>query len=211
MPVVRYRTDKKKAGGNTWWSEKQKYEAVATYLLFGSIAQVARLSGIPEITLRKWKAQPWWADAEQEVKRNTKLELSGKLRKAVELAQLAVEDRLQNGDFVFNPKTGVVERRAVSADTAVKVLDKLIDKQLLLEKSADSVSTVTAEGVSERLAKLADELSKFAKAKDVTSLGHTISKESHVIDVEPQDEAEEVRTEDAGQAPEPVGQAGGAS
>lgn len=168
MPVVRYRTEKKKAGGNTWWSEKQKYEAVASYLLFGNMAEVSRMSGIPHITLRKWKGQPWWAEAENEIKRGSKMELSGKLRKAVELAHLAVEDRLQNGEWVFNPKTGAVIRRPVSADTAVKVLDKLVDKQLLLEKTADADRVVTQEGVMERLQKISEELLRFAQAKDVT-------------------------------------------
>lgn len=180
MPVVRYRIDKKKAGGNTWWSEKQKHEAVAAYLLLGNMAEVSRMTGIPHITLRKWKAMPWWAEAEQEVKRASKLELSGKLRKAIELSNLAIEDRLQNGEFVFNPKTGEVIRRPVSADTAVKVLDKLIDKQILLEKTADQAAHVTQEGVMERLQKIADELTRFAQAKEVPSSDYK------VIDVQPE-------------------------
>jgi transposase-like protein len=163
MPVVKYRIDKSKAGGNTWWSDKQKYEAVAAYLLIGNLAQVSRMSGIPDITLRKWKAQPWWAEAEQEVKRASKLQLSGKLTKAIQLANLAVEDRLENGEFVFNPKTGELTRRPVSADTAVKVLNTLIDKQLVLEKHADENTHVTQEGVAERLEKIAHELLKFTK------------------------------------------------
>ncbi len=168
MPVVKYRTDKKRAGGHEWWSDKQKLETVATYLLVGNMAQVSRLSGIPHITLRKWKAQPWWSEAEQEVKRSSKIELSGKLKKAIELANLAIEDRLVNGEFVFNQKTGEVVRRPVSADTAVKVFDKLVDKQLLLEKQADLNNYTTQEGITERLAKIAEELLKFQLAKDVT-------------------------------------------
>jgi hypothetical protein len=168
VPVVRYRTDKSKAGGNTWWSEKQKFEAVATYLLVGNLSHTGRLTGIPEKTLRTWKAQPWWPEAEHEVKRSTRIELSGKLRKSIELANLVIEDRLQHGEFVFNPKTGEVIRRPVSTDTAVKVFDKLVDKQLLLEKAADANVHVTQEGVTERLAKIADELLKFQQAKDVT-------------------------------------------
>jgi len=182
LPVVKYRTDKKKAGGNTWWSERQKYEAVASYLLFGNMAEVSRISGIPHITLRMWKGQPWWAEAETEIKRGSKMELSGKLRKGVELAYMAVEDRLQNGEFVFNPKTGAVVRRPVSTDTAVKALDKLVDKQLLLEKIADSNTTITQEGVVERLQKIADELKRFAGARDVTP---ALEQLPNIIDVEP--------------------------
>ena len=182
MPVVRYRTDKYKAGGNTWWSDKQKYEAVASYLLFGNIMEVMRLTGIPEITLRKWKASPWWAEAEQEIKRASKLQLSGKLTQAINLANLAVEDRLQNGEFILNQKTGEIIRKPVNADTAVKILDKLVDKQLLLEKAADQNTTVTAEGVTERLKKIADELVKFSRLG-----GAALKKpdEKDIIDVTP--------------------------
>ena len=168
MPVVRYRTDKHKAGGNTWWSDKQKFEAVATYLLVGSMAQVSRLSGIPHITLRKWKAQPWWLEAEQEVKRSTKIELSGKLKKGIELAYAAIEDRLQNGEFFLDQKTGDIRRRPVSTEVATRAFGQLVDKQLLLEKHADSNVHVTQESVTERLAAIAAELMKFQQAKDVT-------------------------------------------
>lgn len=181
MPVVKYRTDKKKAGGNTWWSEKEKYNAVAAYLVFGNMAEVSRQTGIPHITIRQWKAQPWWSEAEQEIKRGSKLEISGKLRKGIELAQMAVEDRLLNGDFVFNPKTGQLVRKQVSADTAIKVLGTLLDKQVLLEEKAEANVHVTAEGVTERLQKIADELLKFSKAKDVTPAKPMLD----VIDVTP--------------------------
>lgn len=181
MPVVRYRTDKHKAGGGSWWSEKQKLEAVATYLLVGNLAQCSRLSGIPEITMRKWKAQPWWEEAVQEVKRSTKIALSGKLRKAIELANLVIEDRLEHGEYVFNPKTGEVLRRPVSTETAVRAFGTLLDKQLLLEKHADTNVHVTQEGVTERLAKIADELLKFQQARDITPVTKPVS----VIDIDP--------------------------
>lgn len=177
MPVVRYRTDKKKAGNNGWWSEKQKMEVVASYLLLGNISQVARFSGVPEITIRKWKASPWWDEAEAECKRSTKLELSGKLRKAIDLAHLTIEDRLTHGDWSFNPKTGEMVRKPVSTDVAIKAFDKLVDKQLLLEKAADSAVVVTEEGINERLKKIAAELLKFAPSSSQA--------QPNIIDLEP--------------------------
>jgi hypothetical protein len=183
MPVVRYRIDKSKAG-NGWWTDKQKYEAVAAYLLIGNLAQVSRMSGIPDITLRKWKSSPWWPEAEQEIKRASKLQLSGKLSKAIQLANLAVEDRLENGDWVFNPKTGTMVRRLVSADTAVKILDKLIDKQLVLEKHADENVHVTQEGVTERLEKIAHELLKFTKASQMEVIDVTPTEVKQTDEIE---------------------------
>lgn len=189
MPVVKYRTDKNKAGGNTWWSDKQKYEAVGAYLLIGNIMTVQRMTGIPEITLRKWKASPWWKEAEDEIRKASKLQLSGKLTKAIELSNLAIEDRLENGDFSFNPKTGQMVRKQISADTALKILSTLVDKQLVLDKAASEATTVTAESVTERLKKIADELKKFTSKKPL---------EEDIIDVEPISNSTSLGEETAG-------------
>lgn len=176
--IVRYRDKKPKDGQQAWWSEKQKYEAVAAYVLLGNIMDVFRLTGIPEITLRRWKAQPWWPEAEREVRMSSKLQLSGKLTKAISLANIALEDRLVNGDFQYDPKTGTMLRKPVSADTAVKVLDKLIDRQEQLDKSARSLDVVTQEGVAERLEKLAKDFMKFANSKTIEGTANVILEET---------------------------------
>ena len=54
------------------------------------------MTGVPDITCRKWKASPWWKEAEDEIRRGTKVQLSGKLTKAIEkdgkLAEKAKSD-----------------------------------------------------------------------------------------------------------------------
>ena len=166
--VITYRDKKKSDIKQAWWSEKQKYEVVAAFVLLGNLAHVARMTGIPEITCRKWKASPWWAEAEDEIRRGAKVQLSGRLTKAIELANIALEDRLSNGDFIFDYKTGKMIRKPVTADTAVKVLDKLIDRQEQLDQAAKRLETTTREGVDERLKKLAEDFLKFANSKTIT-------------------------------------------
>src|SRR5574343_676316 len=142
-----YRDKRPSDPKHAWYTDKQKYEVVAAYILFGNIAQVSRMTGVPDITCRKWKASPWWKEAEDELRRGAKVQLSGKLTKAIELANLALEDRLINGDFMFDYKTGQMIRKPVTADTAVKVLDRLIDRQDQIEKSAQALETTTKDGV----------------------------------------------------------------
>jgi hypothetical protein len=180
--VVKYRDKRPSDQQQAWWSEKQKYDAVASYLLFGNLALVGRMTGIPERTLRKWKASPWWNEAENEVRKSSKVQLSGKLVKSIELANMQLEDRLQNGDFLYDQKTGQMVRKPVSADTAVKVLDKLIERQEMLDKSARALDTTTQEGVTERLAKLAEDFMKFANTKTIE--GQVTHEISEAIDAE---------------------------
>jgi hypothetical protein len=165
--IVTYRDKKASDTKQSWWSEKQKYEVVAAFVLLGNMRQVSRMTGIPEITCRKWKASPWWTEAEDEIRRGAKVQLSGKLTKAIELANIALEDRLTHGDFIFDYKTGKMVRKPVTADTAVKVLDKLIDRQEMLDKNAKALETTTREGVDERLKKLAEDFLNFAKATQI--------------------------------------------
>lgn len=178
--IVKYRDKRPSDHKQAWWSDKQRYEAVASYVLFGNLMDSVRMTGIPEQTMRKWKSQPWWADAEREVRMSSKLQLSGKLTKAIQLANIALEDRLVNGDFQYDPKTGTMVRKPVSADTAVKVLDKLIDRQEQLEKNARGLDVVTQEGVAERLEKLAKDFINFAAAKTVEGEARHEG-ESHVV------------------------------
>lgn len=192
-----YRDKRPSDPKQAWYTDKQKYEVVAAYILFGNMAQVSRMTGVPDITCRKWKASPWWKEAEDEIRRGTKVQLSGKLTKAIELANIALEDRLLNGDFMFDYKTGQMVRKPVTADTAVKVLDRLIDRQEQLEKSAQALDTTTKDGVDERLRKLAEDFVKFAKAKEIIHEEPVLSIEDAVV--------QEVRQGEVQQAPRPEG------
>jgi hypothetical protein len=166
LPVITKRIDKPKKGGNTWWSDKQRRQAVASYLVLGKISLVSHVSGIPEITLRKWKASAWWKEAEEELKRGDKLELKGKLGNIVGATLVQLEDRVQNGDYKWNPQTKVFDRRPINAAVANKIASDLIDRSLVLEKKADQVKE-TDEVLEARLLKLKEEMIKFAKAKTI--------------------------------------------
>src|SRR5689334_8475257 len=94
------------ATNNKSWGDKQKIEAAQSYMLLGNMALTARITGIPEITLRVWKRTEWWKNLMQELKEQENLEMSNRLRKIVDASLSAVEDRVVNGDWVFDQKTG---------------------------------------------------------------------------------------------------------
>ncbi len=147
------------------WSNKQRMEVVRAYLVLGNVMLVVAATGVPEDTIRKWKMSQWWKDAIDELRRSQKLELSGKLKKVIDKTVLLLEDRVNNGDFVFDKTTGdYTKRKPVNAYTANLIAGNLMDKDLILEREATTEKD-TDEGLELRLKKLKEEMIKFAKMK----------------------------------------------
>lgn len=143
------------------WSDKQKIEAIQSFLLLGNLALTSRMLGIPEITLRQWKATEWWSNQVEELKHQEKTALSGKLKKIVNAATMAVEDRLANGDWIYDQKTGDMRRKHVSMKDAHKVAVDLMARQDIMEKKNTPASQELEDG--ERLLKLAERFATFVK------------------------------------------------
>lgn len=162
---------------NLRWSEKQRMEAVNSYLLLGNLALTSRILNIPEITLRVWKAQTWWKDAVLEIKSSEKMQLSSRIRKLVDGALAVVEDRLTNGDFQYDQKTGVVVRKPVNMKDAHKVAIDMSDKHEALERSERPEQT--EEHVEDKLLALAAKFADMAtkKIEQNTNAARTVEAE----------------------------------
>jgi hypothetical protein len=79
---------------------------------------------------------------------------------------VVLADRLENGDFIYQPRTGAFVRKPISAEHANKITTQLIDRTLAVEKAAKP-EKVTTEGLDVHLQKLKDEMIKFAKSKTI--------------------------------------------
>lgn len=149
------------AGSNFRWSDKQKLEAVQSYLALGNLALTSRILGIPEVTLRVWKAQEWWKDVVEDLQRQEKIQLSNRMKKLVEASQNIVAQRLETGDPILNQKTGEIIYKPVSMKDAHKVSVDLIDRATILEKATRD-DTPTVEGDDNKLEKLAEKFAEMA-------------------------------------------------
>ena len=118
----------KKHKPNTTWSQEARIAAVSQYLVLGNMALVSSTTGIPHQLLRAWKQQPWWADTEAQIRSTENLQIDSKLTKIVDKSLDAVMDRLENGEFVYNQKTGQVIRKQVNMKDAAKVAVDTITK-----------------------------------------------------------------------------------
>lgn len=139
-----------------------KCNAVAVFAATGNLREVSRLTKIPLITLQNWQKQDFWQTQLDEVKREKALILQSKLGALTELALEKVHDRLENGDFVLNNKTGKIVRKPVGIKEATKVLETSVTQALAVAKDLQQYSSEKSS-VQDLLKTLAAEFVKYTK------------------------------------------------
>jgi hypothetical protein len=148
---------------NQHWDEKKKIEVVTTYLAVGKYPLVEAITGVPSATIQTWKRQPWWPELVHEIQNESDQELDSKLHNIVDKSLDVVLDRIENGDFVLNSKTGQVTRVPIKIRDAHKVSVELIDKRDLI-RNRERVK-VEVQAVDVYLKKIADQFAEFVKRK----------------------------------------------
>ena len=144
---------------NRHWSESQKIEAVQAFVMFGKVPVVAAMTGVPKGTIAQWKLQDWWKDLESEIRASDDIELSGKLKRVIDKSIDVVADRLDQGDWFYDQKSGEVRRKPVSLRDAHTVAKDMIDKKRILENKPTSI---TEHKIDDRLLDLKKKFEEFA-------------------------------------------------
>lgn len=141
---------------------EKRIEVVTKWMALGNMRLVAELTGVSYQLCRMWKQQPWWKELEAEIRASRNIQTNNKLSKLVDRSLDMIADRLENGDFVFNQKTGEVVRKEVSLRDVNVVAKDLMTQQINLQKQ-EKEETVTQNQVSiqDQLKLLAQEFAKF--------------------------------------------------
>lgn len=142
------------------WSDSQKLEAVTTFLSLGNLALTGRVLKIPEMTLRAWKQKDWWKELESDLKSQESLELSARLKRIIESTMAVAEDRIANGDFIYDNRAGQMVRKPVSLKDAHKVTMDFIQRRDVIENKQPT--NVSIEQIDDKLAKLAQKFEQIA-------------------------------------------------
>lgn len=148
---------------NMHWSDSQKIEAVTTYLALGNLVLTSSVLKIPEFTLRAWKQKDWWKEIEGELAVQDDIQLSSRLKRIMETTLSAAEDRIKNGDWIYNNKEGCLMRKPVNLRDVHKVTMDLIDKREQI--SGKSTVSLATEAIDDRLMKLAEKFAEIANNK----------------------------------------------
>lgn len=153
-----------KAKGTRYaWSEKKRIEACTAYLALGNAALVEATTGVPSGTVRQWKTQPWWKELVDQIQTESDQQLDSKLGDLVQKSLNAVNDRLENGDFMWDNKNSEFVRKPVSLKDSWKVSAEMLDKRWLIRDRPDT--KVDTEAVSDILTKLAKDFAGMARTK----------------------------------------------
>lgn len=147
------------------YSWEKKVEAASKYMQLGNMRLVSELIEVPYQTIADWRKTDWWKDLCDELKTAKKAKQSQKLSEVVDLSVEIVLDRLQNGDYILNNKTGEVMRKPVSLKDAAQVTNNLVTRQIQMEELAEKVGN-KRETVQEVLKSLGDEFKKWNRIQN---------------------------------------------
>lgn len=147
-----------------YWHESKKIEAVTTYLALGNLSQTSITCRIPYDTLKDWKSSEWWEKMVADIQNDENQHTDNKLTRSIDKALEAVMDRIENGDFQYDPKKGELIRVPVKLRDVQKVTTEFLNKRQLIRKLPTKITQDSSE-VSARLLKLAESFAQFANDK----------------------------------------------
>jgi hypothetical protein len=152
-------------GKRDYYTDKEKLNAVCVFAVTGNSRRCAEITKIPEATIRAWKSTQWWLEATSRVVAEKDEELTFELSALVDKAVREVNDRLDNGNYIYDTKRGEMKRKPVDAKELAIVTAIAIDKQQLLRGKP----TARTESVSqtERLKDLQEQFRKFTRTKTI--------------------------------------------
>jgi hypothetical protein len=146
------------------------------YAVSGNSRRVSELTGVKEGTIRAWKTTQWWQEVQSRIRQEHADELDSKLTKLVDKAVDQINDRLDNGDYIYNVKADKLVRKPLGARDMATITATALDKRQLLRGEPTSRTEKVSE--NEKLVRLAEEFKKFAQAKEINSLATEIEVEN---------------------------------
>lgn len=156
------------------WDEKTKIETVKAYIALGTAPAASAVTGVKPELIRNWKMQQWWKDLEAELRSGEEIKLSTRLKKFVNHSLEKLEDRLENGDWIYDQKSGKLMRKELPARELHRMTVDFIDKSRVIDGKPTS-RTESVHKIEDQLKMLADRFAEFAG---------TNRKPKEIIDVE---------------------------
>lgn len=146
-------------------SEAKKVEVATVWAVTKDIKKTAFLTKMKPWVIRELMTQPWFDNVVSRVVKQQNDALDAKLTAVINQAVDVIHDRLVNGDYIKDNKTGEVERIPVKARDAGAVLETSFRQRQLIRGEAthrtESVST------DQKLAKLKVQFEKLATSKGI--------------------------------------------
>jgi hypothetical protein len=156
-------------GKRNHFTDKEKLNCVCVYAVTGNARRTAEITKIPEGTIRSWKSTVWWQEASARVHQEKDEEINSKLTQMIDKAVEAVNDRIDNGDYIYDARNQQIIRVPVKAKDLTIVTAIGIDKRNLLR--GQPTQRIEKVSVDDHLQKLQDKFKQFMLAKEVEHEG----------------------------------------
>ncbi|HQT26542.1 MAG TPA: hypothetical protein PLK99_08090 [Burkholderiales bacterium] len=140
------------------YSDEQRREAVAHFIVTGNMRRVSELTGIPHSTLLGWKNSDWWHTLIVKVRAEKESELDARFTEIIHRGIEQVLDRIENGDYVM--VNGQLKRKPVSAKDLGLITAITFDKRQIIRNCPTE-----KPGNSDKLQEIADRLAGLAKPR----------------------------------------------
>lgn len=145
------------------WAEKKKLEVLGIYMATGSLTMAASQANVPFETAKSWKSKDWWKEKVKEIQSEEYDKLDSKLTKALDKALEQVMDRIENGEYMYDPKTGKTKIMPAKLRDLNTAFNSLMDKRQLIRKQPTKIVEQSSTAVA--LQNLADQFQSFTTGK----------------------------------------------
>lgn len=162
-----------------------RFKFVNDYLLDPNLAKIARVHNVPYQTAVTWKAKEWWHTMAEEILQNHKDDVLARQRRIIEKTYGEIEDRLENGDEMFDKEVGHV-RVKVKANHLATIADTTLKANQLLQGKATQINHVTIESLADKLR----DITNKASIKDITPQPELLDVEFNESPTNPQNQQE---------------------
>lgn len=158
------------------YTPEQKIEAVAAYMITGTIKSAAKICGIPRKTVSDWKNQAlWWDDTLRECRKKKQDELDANFTGVIHTAVGKLLDRVEQGDPKLQKDGSIISIPMSGRDLAIS-MSILFDKRALLR--GDPTSKVEKTSERERLEQLSKQFTEMTnKVQEAGLLTKTVEGE----------------------------------
>ena len=144
-----------------YYNDAHKLDLAKPFIMLGeNLSMAARTVGVPWRTAQSWKKTQWWTNLYEQCKGQETLELSTRLQKVLAKSLDLVEDRLEHGDFMYDPRTGKLIRKEVNLRDAHIVFKDTLDIKQAMERAPQEAKT--QQTIQETLASLAKNFEELA-------------------------------------------------
>jgi len=140
--------------------------------MLGNLSETAIVTGIPLPTLKIWKTSDWFKEFALQLQTEDVQQMDSNLKRVVDKALKAVEDRLDLGDAQFDQKTGKITRVPVKAHVALKITTDLLTKQEKIRQAPEKEQI--EKTIDDRLLRLSEEFARFASMKTIDVQGQIV-------------------------------------